>query len=51
MSLSRFNWIVVFNEDEVVNVVAEDVEDAVEIACQKSGSYQPIAVIRGELSC
>ena len=50
MSLSRFNWIVVFDEDEVVNVAAEDVEDAVRIACGKVERYQPIAVIRGDLA-
>ena len=47
MSLSKFKWIVVNDEDDVVVVEAETIYDVVE---SEEVSSQPVSIIRSDLA-
>lgn len=46
MSLSNFEWIIVYNNGETEKVVTDEIEEVVLEYCKES---QPVAIIRGEL--
>ena len=47
MSLSKFNWLIVYDDGEIVKVYTTYPDWAIEIANKKTGGSQPAAIIRG----
>ena len=48
MSLSKFNWIIVYDNGKVVKVYTDYPDYALQIATQNTQDPQPLALVRGD---